>query len=87
MRRAVLGSRSEAFLIELHPAIARYISETYLSMWEEEFERRFYLVECPEYAWDKHKIDFQGTLTRVAHRVEVMEKREDRVVVHSTTSA
>ncbi|MDR1943677.1 MAG: Rne/Rng family ribonuclease [Synergistaceae bacterium] len=87
IRRAVLGSCSEAFLVELHPAIARYIAETYLSMWEEEFERRFYLVECPEYAWDKYKIDFQGTVTRVVHRVEVMEKREDRAVVHSTTSA
>jgi ribonuclease G len=87
MRRAVLGSHSEAFLVELHPAIARYIAETYLSMWEEEFERRFYLVECPEYAWDKYKIDFQGSLTRVLHRVEIMEKREERVVVHSTTSA
>jgi ribonuclease G len=56
-------------------------------MWEDEFERRFYLVERVEYAWDKYKIDFQGTLARVAHRVEVMEKREDRVVVHSATSA
>ncbi|MDR1514468.1 MAG: Rne/Rng family ribonuclease [Synergistaceae bacterium] len=87
IRRAVLGSRSEAFLVELHPAIARYIAETYLAMWEEEFERRFYLVERPEYVWDKFKIDFQGAAASVAHRVEVMEKREDRVVVHSTTPA
>jgi ribonuclease G len=87
LRRSVLGSHSEAFLVELHPAIARYIAETYLSMWEEEFERRFYLVECAEYAWDKYRIDFQGTLSRVTHRVEVMEKREGHVVVHSTTSA
>jgi ribonuclease G len=87
IRRAVLGSHSEAFLVELHPAIARYIAETYLAMWEEEFERRFYLVERPEYAWDKYKIDFQGTVARVSHRVEAMEKREDRVIVHSTTSA
>lgn len=87
LRKAVMGSHSEAFLVELHPAIARYIAETYLPMWEEEFDRRFYLVECPEYAWDKYRIDFQGTLTRIVHRVEVMEKREDRVVVHSTTSA
>jgi ribonuclease G len=87
LRRSVLGSHSEAFLVELHPAIAKYIAETYLPMWEEEFERRFYLVECPEYAWDKYKVDFQGTLSRVVHRVEVMERREERVVVHSTTSA
>jgi ribonuclease G len=87
IRRAVTGSRSEAFLVELHPAIARYIAETYLVMWEEEFERRFYLVERPEYVWDKYKIDFQGSASNVARRVEVMEKREDRVVVHSTTPA
>ncbi|MDR2780667.1 MAG: Rne/Rng family ribonuclease [Synergistaceae bacterium] len=87
LRRAVLGSNSEAFLTELHPAIARYIADTYLSMWEEEFGRRFYLVESPEYAWDKFKIDFQGTLSRVVHRVEAMERREAAVVVHSTTSA
>jgi ribonuclease G len=87
IRRSVMGSHSEAFLVELHPTIARYIAETYLSMWEEEFERRFYLVECPEYAWDKYKIDFQGTLSRIVHRVDLMEKREDRVVVHSTTPA
>jgi ribonuclease G len=87
IRRSVLGSRSEAFLVELHPTIARYIADTYLVMWEEEFERRFYLVECPEYAWDKYKVDFQGTVARVSHRVEAMEKREERVVVHSTTPA
>jgi ribonuclease G len=87
LRRAVSGSNSEAFLVELHPAIARYIAETYMSMWEEEFGRRFYLVEYPEYAWDKYKIDFQGTLSRVVHRVEVMERREAAVVVHSTTPA
>ncbi|MDL2263460.1 Rne/Rng family ribonuclease, partial [Synergistaceae bacterium OttesenSCG-928-I11] len=87
LRKAVHGSLSEAFIVELHPTIARYIAETYLSMWEEEFDRRFYLVECPEFAWDKYRIDFQGTLTRVVHRVELMERREDRVVVHSTTSA
>lgn len=87
LRRAVNGSLSEAFVVELHPTIARYIADTYLSMWEEEFERRFYLVECPEFAWDKYRIDFQGTLTRVVHRVELMERREDRVVVHSTTTA
>jgi ribonuclease G len=87
LRRAVNGSNSEAFLMELHPAIARYVADTYLSMWEEEFGRRFYLAENPEYAWDKFKIDFQGTLSRVVHRVEVMERREAAVIVHSTTSA
>jgi ribonuclease G len=87
LRKAVTGAHSEAFLVELHPAIARYIADTYLSMWEEEFGRRFYLAEYPEYAWDKFKIDFQGTLSRVVHRVEVMERREATVVVHSTTSA
>lgn len=87
LRKAVNGSLSEAFVVELHPTIARYIADTYLPMWEEEFDRRFYLVECPEYAWDKYRIDFQGTLTRVVHRVELMERREERIVVHSTTSA
>ena len=87
VRRAVAGSNAEAFLMELHPAIARYIADSYLSMWEEEFGRRFYLVENPEYAWDKFKIDFQGTLSRVVHRVEVMERREAAVIVHSTTTA
>jgi ribonuclease G len=87
LRKSILGSNSEAFLVELHPAIARYIADTYLSMWEEEFDKRFYLVECPESAWDKYRIDFQGTLSRVVHRVDVMARREERVVVYSTTSA
>lgn len=87
LRKAVLGSHSEAFLVELHPAIARYITETYLPLWEDEFERRFYLLEDPKSAWDKYRIDFQGTLIRVLHRIDVMEKREERVIVHSTTSA
>lgn len=87
LRKAVHGSLSEAFIVELHPTIARYVAETYLSQWEDEFGRRFYLVECPEFAWDKQRIDFQGTDARVAHRIELMEKREDRVVVHSTTAA
>ena len=87
LRRAVLGAHSEAFLVELHPTIARYIAETYLPMWEEEFDRRFYLVECHEFAWDKYRVDFQGTHARVAHRIDLMEKREDSAVVHRTSSA
>ncbi|MDR3332389.1 MAG: Rne/Rng family ribonuclease [Synergistaceae bacterium] len=87
LRKAVLGSHSEAFVVEMHTTIARYIADTYLSMWEEEFDRRFYLAESPEYGWDKFRIDFQGTLTRVVHRVDLMERREDRIIVHSTTSA
>ncbi|GHV50576.1 ribonuclease E [Synergistales bacterium] len=87
LRKAVLGSLSEAFLIETHPTIAKYIADTYLPMWEEEFERRFYLVEREEYAWGKFKIDFQGTVLRVSHRAELMEKREEIVIVHSTTPA
>jgi ribonuclease G len=87
IRKSVLGANSEAFLVELHPAIAKYIADTYLAMWEEEFGRRFYLAEAPEFAWDKYKIDFQGSTSRVSHRVEVMERREAAVVVHSSTSA
>lgn len=87
LRRAVLSSNAEALLVELHPAIARYIAETYLPMWEEEFGRRFYLSESPEFAWDKFRIDFQGTLARVAYRVGLLEKREDNAVVHRTSSA
>lgn len=87
IRRAVGGSLSEAYVIEMYPAVARCIAEVYLSMWEEEFDRRFYLVERPEFAWDKYRIDFQGTAERVAHRVEMMERREERAVVHSTSSA
>lgn len=87
LRKAVRGSLSEAFVVETHPTIARYIAEMYLKMWEEELGRRFFFVERAEFAWDKHRIDFQGTSSRVARRLELITRREDKTVVHSTSAA
>lgn len=86
LRRAIQGSRSEAFLVEMYPAIARYIAETYLPLWEEEFDRKIFLVECCDFAWDKYRIDFQGSVEMLEHRVAAMKKKEDCAVVHRAPS-
>lgn len=87
LRKVSYSNRSEAFLIEMYPAIAKYISETYLAAWEEELERRIFIIEAPEFAWDKYRIEFQGPLDQIQHKLEVLKDREAAVIVHKSDPA
>jgi ribonuclease G len=76
IRKIVASSRSEALLVETYPAIADFISETFIALWEEEFERKIFIRGCPEFAWGKYKLDFQGSLKQVEQRLKTLAKRE-----------
>lgn len=87
IRKIVLSSKSEALLIECYPTIAEYISETFLPAWEEEFERKIFIRGCPGLSWGKYRLECQGSLSQVEHRVNVLQKREGWAVVHRSPSA
>ncbi len=85
LRKVSKSNRSEALLLEAHPAIAAYISETYLLSWEEELGRRIFIREIPEFSWDKYRIEYQGPLEQIEHKIEILKEREASVVVHQSS--
>ena len=87
IRKIAASSKSEALLVETYPTIAEFISETFLEIWEEEFERKIFVRGCPEFAWGKYRLEFQGSLKQVEHRLETLEKREGWAIVHRTSPA
>ncbi|HOO62820.1 MAG TPA: Rne/Rng family ribonuclease [Synergistaceae bacterium] len=87
IRKVAQSSHSEAYVIEAHPDICRHMAENYLASWEEEFEARFFLVEVPEFAWDKFRMGGQGSLEQIRHICSLMSQKETHSVVHSTTAS
>ena len=87
IRKITASSKSEALLVECYPAVAEYIRDTFLPAWEEEFERKIFIRACPETAWSKYRLDCQGPLSQVEHRISVLQKREGRNVVYRSPSA
>ncbi len=87
LRKVSCSNRSEAMLLETNPAVAQYIHETYLPLWEEELGRKIFLAAVPEFSWSKFRLDAQGGLEQVEHRIEQMEKWEARLVVYRTSSS
>jgi ribonuclease G len=84
IRKAILSSRPEALLIELHPTVASFVAENFLPSWEEEFGARLYLRPVPGSPWEKYRVEVQGTLEQVGHRITVLEKRVEGSIVHRT---
>lgn len=87
IRKIALSSKSEALLIECHPTIAEYIGETFLPAWEEEFDRRLFIRGCPDFSWGKYKLEAQGLLAQVEHKISALQKREGWAVVYRSSSA
>lgn len=87
LRKVINSSRTEAFIVEVHPEIAKYIAKTYLASWEEEFSKAIFIKECPEFAWGRYRLDSQGTMEQVLHRINAMKKREAVTVVHRSPTA
>ena len=87
LRKVSLANKSEALLLEANPAVARYISETYLSVWEEELGRAVFIAAVPEFAWSRYRLDLQGGVEQVERRIEQMEKWEARLVVYRSASS
>lgn len=87
LRKVIRSNRSEALLIETHPVIAQYIAETYLNSWEEELDRKIFVKEEPDFSWSKYRLDYQGPLEQIEHKLELLKSREASVVVHQSTSS
>ena len=87
LRKVVASNRGAALLLEANPAVARYIAETYLPLWEEELGRKIFLAAAPEFAWSKFRLEAQGGLELVERRIDQMESREARPVVYRTSSS
>lgn len=84
IRKVVLSGHPEALLIELHPVVASFVGESFLPLWEEEFGIRIFLRQIPDFPWDKYKVEAQGTLEQVEHRIALLEKRGAGSIVHRT---
>ncbi len=87
LRKASLSSKSEAMLVDCFPAVAEYIRDTVLPAWEEEFEKKIFIRACQDIAWNKYRLDCQGPLSQVEHRIIALQKREGRNVVYRSPSA
>jgi ribonuclease G len=75
LRKIGHANHTKAALIEAHPAVAEYISETYLPLWEEELDRKIYIAATPSFPWNKYRLDAQGTTERVSQKVSQLEKK------------
>ena len=84
IRKVVLSGRPEALLIELHPTVASFVAESFLPLWEEEFGARLFLRQVPDSSWEKYRLEAQGSLEQVEHRIDLLEKRVAGSVVHRT---
>lgn len=87
IRKICFNTKADALLIECHENIARYISETVLGRWEEEFAIKIILRGCYEFQWDKYRVDFQGSIADAEHYIETVRKEEGWVRVYRTSSA
>ena len=85
LRKVCQSGKAEAYLLEVHPALGAHIVENCLALWEEEFDRRFFLVAVPEFAWGKFRLDAQGTLGQMEHRLRLWKNKEALPSVLGTT--
>jgi len=87
IRKIVLSSKSEALLVETYTSVAEYIAETFLASWEEEFGRAIFIRGCPDFSWGKYRLDTQGGLAQIEHRITALQKREGWAIVYRSSSA
>ena len=73
--------------IEAYTAVAEYIAETFLVLWEEEFDKKIFIRGCPDFSWGKFRLESQGGLAQVEHRISALQKREGWAIVHRSSSA
>ena len=87
LRKVAHANRTEALLLQANAAIAQYVDDTYLQLWEEELERKILIVGMPEFAWSKYRVELQGTCDAVERRAKQMERRESSLVVHRASAS
>ena len=81
------ANRTEALLLQTNAAIAQYVGDIYLQLWEEELKRKILIVGMPEFAWNKYRVKLQGTCDAVERRARQMERRESSLVVHRASAS
>ncbi len=87
IRKICRNSDAEALLVECYPTIGRYIADTVLAAWEEEFSKKIVLRGCPYFSWGKYRLEMQDTADNVECRVKSLQKKEGWTSVYRTTSA
>ena len=87
LRKIALTNRADALLLQANAVIAQYISDTYLSSWEQELGRKILIAGMPEFAWSKYRIEIQGGVDAVERRAAQMERRESSVIVHRVSAS
>lgn len=87
IRKIIMSSKSDVLLIECHRTAAEYIYETFLAAWEEEFGKKILLRGSQDISWTKYRLECQGTLAQVEHKISALQKREGGAVVYRTPSA
>lgn len=87
LRKVGHANKSEAVLLQANSAVAQYVGDTYLALWEEELGRKILIAGMPEFAWNKYRIEIQGTCEAIERRVKQIERRESMVVVHRVSSS
>ncbi len=74
IRKIACTNKSEAMLIQMNPAMAKYIAETYLKVWQDELGMKLFVSAMPHFAWDKYRVEIQGSIEEVELRVRQLEK-------------
>lgn len=82
IRKVVLSGHPEALLIEMNPAVASFIGESFLPIWEEEFGIRIFLREIADLPWERFRLEAQGSAEHVEHRIALLGQRGAESVVH-----
>ncbi|PIE54173.1 MAG: ribonuclease E [Dethiosulfovibrio peptidovorans] len=85
LRKVIQSNRSQAFLLECHPEVAQYVEEAYRRGWEDEFGRVIALCAMPSMAWDRCRLDYQGSLDGLEKMIA--RRQREGFVVYRTTSA
>jgi ribonuclease G len=87
LRKVGHANKAEAVLLQANAVVAQYVSDTYLSFWEEELGRKIVIAGMAEFAWSKYRIEAQGTCEAIDRRAKQMERRESTVVVHRVSAS
>ncbi|MDR2527674.1 MAG: Rne/Rng family ribonuclease [Synergistaceae bacterium] len=86
LRKVGCANGVEAVLLQANAEVARYVSETYLTFWEDELKRKILIAGVPAFAWSKFRVEAQGTRETVELRAQQIEWRENATVVHRVSS-
>ena len=74
-------------MLEASSAIADFMHGSIQKQWEEQMGIKLFIMPNSKMAWDKYRIEAQGNLQQVLHRVNLLKEREAGCVVYRTDPA